>query len=322
MKDLEIDELDSIPAMRERGELTKERAAMKILEIVYTNPGRFNMLDMEEDERSDFLTEMLPKFHGILERYDKSMGPLGAYIYYSIPGMRLSWEKKRLEAEIGKKGAAASVKRIYEDSMAKKTLAVAESKRGAALPHKESCGRPLIFKKIINKKRGLLESRALYYRKRSALILALKSAWYIDDESIEKLSGCFGCSNERFAEDFEKIKNSLLGKNEKRANMTERRDRAWYFVCKYRERLAFLDPSSAAWAAAKKKLDYQLASWKNKTNLLQSRRMKVTPRNKDLAKMLSIPTYRVSAYLKYARRMAESGETLLPAAGDESFDEN
>lgn len=317
MNEMEIDELDSLPAKVERGELTNERAAMKIMEVLYTNPGRFRLLDMDEDERSDFLLCALEKFERVMNRYDKRLGPLGAYIYYSIPGMRLSWNRKRVDAEIGKRGAAPSVKKIYEDSIQRKTLAVADSKalRKAGAAEREAP--PLVFKKILNEKRSLLESKASHTLKRSALVLALKSAWYIDDKNVEKVSGCLGCSSESVAAALAQVKNSLIARDAKRAEIVERRDKAWYLVCKYRERLLFLDPNSSAWKLVKRKLDYQLASWKNKTRLLQSCRMKVTPRNVDLAKMLCVHPYRISAYLQYARRMAESGASLL-SFGDES----
>ena len=317
MNELEIDELDSLPVKIERGELTKERAAMKVLEVLYTKPGRFRISDMEEDERSDFLLGSLPKFVRLLDRYDKALGPLGAYIYYSVPGMRLSWNRKKIDDEIAKKAAAPSVKKIYEDSMQKKTLAVAESKlrlRGKTFGSETT---PLVFRKILNEKRSLLESKAAYTLKRSALVLALKSAWYIDDKNVEKVSGCIGCSSESVAAALDQVKKSLLAKDAKRARIAERRDKAWYFVCKYRERLVTLEPHSAAWIKAKKKLEYQLASWKNKTRLLQSCRMNVAPRNTDLAKMLCVQPYRISAYLQYAKRMADAGESLLPfVSGD------
>ncbi len=318
MKKSECEILDLIPERLERGELSKKEAAMKIMEVLYTNPGRFNLLDMEEDERSDFLLEMLPKFEGLMDRYDKSLGPLGAYIYFSIPGMRLSWSKKRLEAAAGDRAAAPSVKSIYEASSAKKTLAVYESPAFSGRGRQTYEEAPLVFKRIFSRPGRKLETREISFKQRSALVLALKSAWYIDDKKIQQVSGYCGCSSQCVAETLEKIKNSLVEKNEQRERLEQMRSKAWYFVCKYRERLASLEPGTEAWKKTKKKLDYQLSSWKNKTRLLQGCRMTVAPKNKDLAKILSIKPYRISAYLKYAKKMAETGEKLTAS---DSLDE-
>ncbi|MCR5047226.1 MAG: hypothetical protein K6A42_11680 [Treponema sp.] len=318
MEKREVEILDLIPARCEKGELSKKEAAMKIMEVVYTNPGRFNLLDMDEDERSDFLLEMIPKFEGLMDRYDKSLGPLGAYIYFSIPGMRLSWSKKRLESEAGDRAAAPSVKGIYEASIARKTLAVYESR---GLPEKRPLEKdepPLVFKRIFSRPGRKLETRENLFKQRAALVLALKSAWYMDDEKIKRVSGYCGCSSQCVAETLEKIKGSLVEKSEQRERLEQMRSKAWYFVCKYRERLAALEPGTEAWKKTKKKLDYQLSSWKNKNRLLQGCRMTVSPKNKDLAKILSVKPYRISAYLKYAKKAAESEESFCASDSSEA----
>ena len=311
-----VDALDLLPLECKKKSLSYEEAAMKIMEVVYTNPGRFNLLDMDEDSRSDFLLEMLPKFKGLVERYDSAFGPLGAYVYYSLPGMRLSWERRRVDQLAGEQAASASVRGIYESAMEKKTVQVADSfsrwqapVRGAAV--KKEASADLVFKKVFRHPRGLLDARSKIFKQRSALVLALKSAWYIDDESVEKISGYLECSSDDMANTLAEIKDSLVKKNEKREQMKMRRDRAWYFICKYRERLARLEPNSEAWKKTRRRLEYQLSSWKNKNRLLNGCRMTVSPRNSEIAKILQVHPYRISVFLKYAKEMALRRETVF-----------
>ncbi|MBR5096740.1 MAG: hypothetical protein IK094_06500, partial [Treponema sp.] len=108
------------------------------------------------------------------------------------------------------------------------------------------------------------------------------------------------------------IKRSLLERSERRAKIEEMRDKAWLFVCKYREQLARMDPECGRFKIVKRKLEYQLNSWKNKNKILQSCHLALSPRNKDLAKLLKVKAYRLSVFLKYAKKMAASGESLLP----------
>lgn len=307
-------DLDLLPQQWKSGQMDLEGAAMKVMEVIYTQPGRFNLLDMDEDERSDFLLDTLPKFKRILERYDSGVGPLGAYIFFSIPGIRKSWERKRLDDAAGCKAAAPSVRRIYEDAVEKKAARVAEpcvrpygEKRAA--PAK--VGSPLVFTRIFDKNRRLLGARQKRSMQRAALVLALKSAWYIDDSNVKRVSDYLDCSEEGLAGVLSEIKDSLAQKSKKRERLVELRDRAWFFVCKYRERLLELEPGSEEWAKTKKKLDYQLASWKNKNNCLQGGLLTVTPKNNDLAKLLRVKPYMISAFLKFAKKAADSGQTVF-----------
>jgi len=319
MEDLE---LDLIPQMLDQGKMTKEEAVMKILEGVYTNPGRFNLLDMEEDERSDFLIESISKIEGILERYNKRLGPLGAYLFYSIPGIRMSWTKKMAEDAAGKRAAKRNLKNLYEIEVEKNSR-LAFAKEEGGLKIKDAGGKkieePLIFKRVFGRRKNLLEPKEVFYKKRAAFVLALKSAWYIDDSSLGKISGYCGFSEERVFKTVRKIKDSLLERSEKRAQMEACRDRAWGFICKYREMLARTDPASPKFKELKKKLDYQIHSWKNKTRILQSCKMALAPRNKDLAKLLKVKPYRISVFLNYAKKLEKSGEKLVSADEGEDF---
>lgn len=308
------DELDLIPQMMEQGKLTKKEAVMKILEHIYKNLGRFDLLDLEEDDLSDFLMEMLPKFEGLLDRYDKSLGPLGAYIYYSIPGVRMSWKKRKWENAASNIATKRELKSVYEYEL-QDSSRIDLDKMDAKLKVKDSVGtssdEPLVFRRVLDRRLNCLVPKEVFYKKRAAFVLALKSAWYIDDSSIGKVSDYCGFSKERFIEAMEKIKSDLLERSEKRAVIEANRDKAWAYVCKYREMLSKMAPSTPMYDLYKKKLDYQLNSWKKKTKLLQSCQMVLSPRNKELAKLLKIKPYRVSMILSYARKMVASGESFL-----------
>ncbi len=315
-------ELDMIPEMWKKGSLSKEEAVMKILERVYMNPGRFNLLDMDEDERSDFLLSAVPKFKGILDRYDKRLGPLGAYLFYSLPGIRLSWSRKKEEETASKRATRRNLKNIYEIEVEKNSR-LGRAGEDGSLKVRDAGGdgfeEPLVFRRVFGRRKNLLEPKEVFYKKRAAFVLALKSAWYIDDSSLGKISGYCGFSKERVFETMRKIKDSLLERSEKRAKVEACRDRAWGFVCKYREMLARTDPSSSKFILLKKKLDYQLNSWKNKNKLLQSCQMTLAPRNNELAKILKVKPYRISVFLNYAKKLEKSGERLLCADDGEDL---
>ncbi len=306
--------LDEIPQMLENGSLTIKDAVMRVLGALYTNPCRFNLHDMDEEERSDFLLDSLERFQRLLCRYDKKQGPLGAFIFYSLPGIRKTWTKRRKEEDMSKKAVRRNLKNIYKDDLEDNEISW-EIKESDGLKVKDSAGEnleePLLFKRVFGRRSSLLETKDFFYKRRAAFILALKSAWYIDDESVGKLSGYCGFSKECVFKAIRKVRKGLEPRQKQRAELELRRDKAWLFVCKYREMLANADPESERYKTLKRKLDYQLNSWKNKTKILQSCQMTLAPKNKDLAKMFKIEPYKVSVLLKYAKQMAASGETLF-----------
>ena len=142
--------------------------------------------------------------------------------------------------------------------------------------------------------------------------MALKSAWYLDDDSVAKISEYCGFSFESVFKMVKEIKENLAERSKQRADIEARRDKSWYFVCKYREQLARMDPSGERYRHTKKKLEYQLNSWKNKTQILQSGQMTLAPKNKYLSKILKIDPAKISMLLNYAKKMVASGETLFP----------
>ena len=308
-------ELDLIPKMRRQGRMSKREAVMKMLMFVYTNPGRFNLLDMGEDERSDFLLDALPRFARMLDRYKDSLGPLGAYLFYSMPGIRMTWTRKKAEDAAAKKATKRSLRNLYEiEQEGKNSALAAKEEEGLKIRDAGEAPivEPLIFKRVLGRRANLLEPKEKFYKKRAALILALKSAWYLDEASLEKVSGYCGFSSESVRALVSKIKDGLEERRTKRTELELRRDKAWHFVCKYREMLLEIDPSSERFKSIKRKLEYQLNSWKKKTKILQSCQMTLAPKNKDLAKILKMKPYRISVLIGYAKKMAASGETLFP----------
>ncbi|MBO7122749.1 MAG: hypothetical protein J6V90_05660 [Treponema sp.] len=307
-------ELDSIPKLLELGKMTKKEAVMKIMQVVYTNPGRFNLLDMDEDERSDFLLDAFKRFDGLLDRYKKSVGSLGAYIYYSISGIKMTWARKKGEELSIKRAIRRDFKNIYENALEKSERL---AKANDDLMRLKDAGmggsdEPLVFTRILGRRSNYLETKEIFYKKRAAFVLALKSAWYLDDKKLGAICDYCKLPQKSFFKTAFIIKRSLVERSEKRAKIEEMRDKAWLFVCKYREELARLDPKCERFKLVKKRLEYQLNSWKNKNKILQSYQLSLSPRNKDLAKMLKIKSYRLSVFLNYAKKMAAAGETLFP----------
>ncbi len=309
---MQKDELDKIPLLVRKGILTKEKAAMKILEIAYTNPARFRLLSMSEDDRSEFLLDILPKLEGLILRHDPAVSPFGAYVYLSMPGLKATWLRKRYDRENIEKVLAPCLEEIYKDKADRQESCLADTEQRPSQKEEYTSGKNdrLVFKRVFTHQYKNLCPRGTVSAKRSALILALKSAWYMNDEKITKLSSYCGCPEKALSDKFASLRCGLEKKSQKHAEIVGRRDRAWYFICKYREKLLNLDRDSALYDIVRRKLEYQIKSWKTKNRLLENYRYKISPNNKEIENLVGIDRHRISAYIRYARDLADSGNTI------------
>lgn len=311
-------ELDSLPERVALGTIGKNEAAMKVLEILYTNPARFGLQTMDEDERSEFLLEALPKFEAMLERHNERISPFGAYLFHSIPGMKITWAKKRIEDARGEKAMKNSMEEIFKIGEERSLLEVASPSApgarrrrirtatfpNARMPETRKTGEIRDIGTIFAKHGRAAIAKNRLHEKRSALVLALKSAWYMDDSQIEKISEFCGCPKETFMEKVHDVRNKLVEKSERHETLVQKRDKAWFFICKYREEIARMEKGGAEYEKWRRKLNYQLNTWKRKNRLLQKCNYRVSADNETVAKALNVSAHKVSTYLNYARRMA------------------
>lgn len=289
-------ELDCLPVKIRLGAISKKEAAMKVMEAVYTNPFRFNLQTMDEDDRSDFLIDMLPKFENLLERYEPLRSPFGAYLYYSLPGLRKTWSRRKIDNSMGQKAMASSVQDIY-DYKNERILRVASP---SSIEER--------FQTLL-KEHSMKEEKTKIFQKRSAMVLALKSAWYIDDKQIEKISDFCECPKDVIMDKVQTLRDGLVEKREKHDDLTKKRDRAWYFICKYRDQLSRIDKDSKAYYDNIRKLKYQLNSWKKKNNLIKKSVQRICPDNNTIAKTLNLDPHKISAYINYAKELSKNQET-------------
>lgn len=316
--------LDSLPKLVAQGKIDKNQAMMKVLEIIYTNPARFGLQTMDEDERSEFLLEALPKFEAMLKRHNERISPFGAYLFHSIPGMKITWAKKRIEDARGERVMKNSMEEAFKSGEERTLLEVATPSRRDAQSRRI---RTEIFSdastiatqkkeefrdigKIFAKHGRATIAQNRLHEKRSALVLALKSAWYMDDAKIEKISDFCGCPKEIFMEKVHNVRNKLVEKSERHETLVQKRDKAWFFICKYREEISRMERGGAEYEKWKRKLNYQLNVWKRKNRLLQKCNYRVSADNETVAKALNVSAHKVSTYLNYARRMAQEKEAV------------
>ncbi|MCQ2610659.1 MAG: hypothetical protein MJ169_02825 [Treponema sp.] len=304
-------ELDQIPQLLKEQSITIQQACMHIYDILYTNPARFNLISMDVDERSDFLLSLFPeKVKKMISCYDPQKSPFGAFIYTNIQSAKSSWNKKRnlsnlqlktwlndtehalKETEYSFPQEEPKLIRICDNDETQENNPAAEENK-------------LIFKKVFSKRFSFKENKEpIKYYKQAALVLALKSAWYITDSQIEKVSKICEIDSKAITQTVCALKANLITKALAHEEINLHRNYAYSLYSSYQQIMDSLeDKEGFLYQKYKKRSDYQKSSWMNKSRKLKNGRNKISPSNAEVAQYLGIEARKVSFYISQARQL-------------------
>ncbi len=316
--------LDDIPDLVKSNKLSSQQACIQIYYTAYMNPARFGLLNLDEDSRSDFLLYFLQyKTQTLIENYNPKISPFGAYIYKTIQTAILTYNKKMSDKKNYDKiffmdsfCDYQTKMEEYENSVTKiasnqesfncknqikiKTHELQNSKN-------ENFVIPLVFKQLFTKAPHRLTITDSHQRKlkRGLLILALKSAWYISDSQIQKVSKICSIPPDVLTESVCHLKSKLITKALNRQTIENNRNRAYCFIHNYRMQLENLDTNHDYLKSnkLKKKLDFHIANWEKKTKFLSNGRLKIAPSNSEIASVVGLSSRFVSFYMRKLQEM-------------------
>lgn len=303
--------LDEIPDLVKSKQMSKQEACLQVYYTLYTSPARFGLKDMDDDLRSDFLLHFLQhKTDNLIESYDPKISPFGAYVYKTVQTARITFSKKMTDHQNYNTLFIQDSIYDYQDKMEKNISAVTKvaSTPESFTANKDKSQIPqLVYKRLTNKDTHRLcktESQARRL-KLGILILALKSAWYISDEQIEKVSRVCQISPEIITSSVCQLKSLLINKALNRQTIEENRNRAYSFVHNYRIQInnQKYDKDQLKLTQLQKKLNFQTDNWSKKTKSLQSGKIKICPTNQEVGNIIGLSERLVSFYARKVREM-------------------
>lgn len=301
--------LDDIPDLVKSNKLTKQEACVQIYHILYTNPPRFGLHTIDEDLRSDFLLYFLQyKTNSLLEKYDPSISPFGAYIYRTVQTSLLTFIKKASDRNNYNKFFIQDSICDYQAQMQENEnslIHVASDVPEFSTSSKNEEIPALVYKQIFTKGTHRLSLKDSRERKikRGILILALKSAWYISDSQINKVSTLCNISPKVLTDSVCKLKSKLINKALNRQQIENNRNRAYCFIHNYRMQLANNETDNFKFEQLQKKIDFQTENWNKKTRKLNSGRNKIAPTNSEIGEIIGLSGRFVSFYIRKLREM-------------------
>lgn len=169
---------------------------------------------------------------------------------------------------------------------------------------------PLQYENGTDNDGGVQKSRLALYcsekhgtEKKIALVVSLKSCYYIDDEHIEAVSDFCEIPKEELTDTVEILKFSLRPKIERLEALKNRRDRSYLLHRRYRLRLDYCKTEERDTAKLRELYEFHTKKWQEKNALLQGKGYPVCPSNKVLSEVLGICERQIGYFLNRAGRL-------------------
>jgi len=296
---MDMKRIDDLPNLVQAGTISKEEAVKKIAEYIYREPYRFGLGGFDDDFKSEIILTVLQKGEQVFKRFDKNCGAFGSYLYAFVQGLILTQKRE----EIRKFIADSNMKAFSYPEDSKRTdeslsFIVAEPKvRYAPVSNTK------IWKALSRRCNATNAGDA-----KTALILALKSSYYIPASSVDEVSSYCKLQSAELQRLIAELNSLLYSRIERRNTIIKRRDNAYYFHRKYYMQLKLRDKEKTDTELLLKKYRKQTESWKHKNKELRESRWRVCPTNKMIANILGICERQVSHYITRAQKLIREKE--------------
>ena len=297
---MDTKKIDDLPDLVQAGTLSKEEAVKKIAEYIFREPYRFGLAGFDDDFKSEIILTVLQKGAQVFKRFDKNCGAFGSYLYAFVRGLILTQKREAIRKFI----ADSNMKAFSYPEDSKRTdeslsVIVAEPKvRYAPVSNTK------IWKALSRRCNATNAGDA-----KTALILALKSSYYIPASSVDEVSSYCKLQSAELQRLIAELNSLLYSRIERRNTIIKRRDNAYYFHRKYYMQLKLCDKEKTDTELLLKKYRKQTESWKRKNKELQQSRWRVCPTNKMISNILGICERQVSHYITRAQKLIREKET-------------
>lgn len=317
--------LNLIPQMVETGHLSTKQAIQKMALFVQQNISVFNIIECDEDLRSEIVLHILDKGEILFNKYSKECGDFFNYFYSFVKNTEISCRRRQQKStlqdihnvnekilEFNENCDVYSPSRYSEPEQRKVPY---RAERINIQAFQTACkNNKYAIKQFVDKekdnellKKKIAQMSPIKLRK-TILILALKSAYYLTDYQINRIAVI--CHVEKFLlhQAIQTLKSQLYDRENSKLKMEERRNNAYFQHKRYMNQLNWLRQSneeSDQYKIEQLQTKYlaQTEKWLKLNSLLASGVRNIRPTNKAIAEILGICERQVSYYIKNAREL-------------------
>ena len=304
MNAADLKSIEDIPILVSSGKITLKDGVGYIAEEIFLCPFRFSLQNYDEDFRSDIVETFLEKGHLVLERYKPSVGEFRPYLFAFVHGLILTKRRNTARHQISE----LSVKQYFSDS----TLLISETSVSLSafpdeLPVRNTASSGTRLWNLL--RRG--PQYAATPDAKTALILALKSSFYIPSDTIDRISSFCGVDSEEMHTLVDRLNIKLDRRALMRKRLISKRDDAYYFHRRYLLQMKYGNSDHTDMGTVYRKYLRQTKIWKNRNFDLSECRFRVCPTNKTVADILGICERQVSYYIRRARDIEDSKRMIV-----------
>lgn len=320
-----ITEFNHIPTRIAASKISKAQAIDIISIFFKENTPLFNISNYDEDYISEMLILLLSKGSSIIESYNNSLGEFFNYFYSVVRNVDTTCRRKKARYLYQEEH------NIYEnlfeirESTEKYTPLIKEPINGK-IPYsyepidiksfQEACKNPgfpikRYFEEEDNITRELKEKlKKITPSKLRKMILTvtLKSSFYLDDSTIDKISLLCNYDKNELAKKAQILKSSLYKREKNKKILEERRNKAYFHHQKYEKQMKWMidnpeDFDEYKYSELSKKNAKQTKIWHNLNKRLNEGTINIRPTNKAIADVLGICERQVSYYIKSIKEL-------------------
>ncbi|MDR2741152.1 MAG: hypothetical protein LBB98_03240 [Treponema sp.] len=280
--------LDSLLREYNEGKLNKKKLEGIIFEYILKNSKLFKLQRWPKDECIDFLCWLYPRIGRAIDKYRNKGSSFDAYVNTMV-----RWATKEYVR-------TDTIHRITEQTYWD------ECTRDMAVYEREPAyGDAASFKSINNP--------------RQALLLLLKSYYFISEDFIDRAAPVIGMKKEKLKHLVERVRDVRLHHDEAMKNTQEHIHTLYYRCISFERQLNATVKGSISYEKTKKRLEQarkRLASMRNR-----SKRMRSQPTNQQVAQVLGLPKGTVDSNLFAIRVKFECENKEEKSSTGNYFDE-
>lgn len=318
--------IDSIPEMVKAGKTSWEQVSKELVLFILKNKPMFGLQKFDEDFISDFIITFLDRGPSSMAEYDISRGSFFSYLFCITRNYQTSLMKKaavRNQIEYLKLSESIS---NYENKIdAYKNIRYDDFEK----PKVPYSYKPISYKdfqiacktdsyhikKVINSKEsGLSENIKEKLRDYSPImiqniimVLSLKSAYYLTDDQIEKISALLNIETSSLHQIIQDVKLQMERRIHNKEKIEIRRNRAYFLHKRFKSQMEWnenntMNPEYEN-ISLNRKYQKNTKNWSTLNHQLEEGKIHIRPTTKLIAKILGLSPRQVTYYQSTARKL-------------------
>lgn len=297
-------ELETLPSLVQRKKIGVKKGVHKLAEYIFKNPGKFGLLKYDEDFRSQLIIRFLEQGRPIFARYNKNYGCFLPYLYNFIRGLIIAQLRETHKEDV----TTYALWKEEEHQWEYKINQYSADRLVAENEPEYSPEKTYFYRINQNIKNYCLKDNTI--EAKSAMVLALKSSYFLSDSEISKVSSYCGVGQQKLKNAVIKLNRKLKKKAKRYDLIVKRRDNAYYYHKKYgmmieRAKKDMIAPENYIKEQYKKKTD----TWISKNEKLQRYGYRLSPTNKTVAQVLGICERQVSYYIARVKKQYSENQS-------------